>query len=834
MTLKGEGKGPLPPLLGQYVELRERYPDYLMLFQVGDFYECFGEDAERLARTLGLILTHKTSNTFTTPMAGIPVRSADSYIERLLGQGVRVAVADQVEDASLADGLVKREVTQLITPGTVVDEKLLRVDANYLAAVAANDGYGLALLDVSTGEFRGTHLYSKSALYDELSRYRPAEVLLAAELYDLEATRESMSKRFSVMLSRGRFDEEAARSVLTAQFGNVPADLSEALKRAAGAVLSYALATQRDGLPQVTRFLRYDPGAYMQLDEVAFSTLEIFRSALGSSTLFGAIDCTRTAPGRRLLKAWLRHPLLDEGLIERRLDAVEALVKDGVLRGEVRKALHKIHDLERLAARLASCRAGPRDLAALGRSLALLPRLRRTLASRPELGSLLERLQNLSEARELIAAALVSDPPHKLSEGKLIQDGFDGELDGLRQGAEGARDWMAGLERAERERTGIAGLKVGFNQVFGYYLEITRAHYHQIPSDYRAVQTLKDRQRFTRPDLREKEREILRAEEAAKKRETAVFAALRESLRPYAERLSELSAALAELDVYAGLAEVAAVQGYSRPRLTGERLSIRQGRHPVVERHHPFIPNDLSLSPEERLIVLTGPNMSGKSTYLRQSALIALLAQVGSFVPAEEALLPIFDRIYTRIGAGDDIAGGRSTFMVEMEELGRILQGATPKSLVLLDEIGRGTSTYDGLSLAWAASEYLHDRVKAYALFATHYFELTGLASKLAAARNHHVAAKEEAGGLVFYHQVLPGPASKAYGLEVARLAGLPAKVLERARAILSGLEASGGDLAAEVVEELLEVDMSRLSPLEALTLLHRLQERARGLVPGP
>ena len=839
MTLKGEGSGPLPPLLSQYAQLIEQYPDYLVLFQVGDFYECFGEHAEKLARALGLILTHKSSKDFTTPMAGIPVRAADTHIERLLAQGLRVAVADQLEPAEDAEGLVRRDVTQLITPGTLSDERLLLPDANYLAAVATGDGYALALLDVSTGEFRGAKLYSKSSLYDELRRYRPSEVLLAPELYAQEAFRQSFSERFPVMLSEGRFELAAARRSLCEQFGALPSGVSsEALCRAAGAVLAYARATQRHSLPQVTAFQVYDPGAFMQLDEVALATLEIFESGMSSGrTLFQTLDETRTAPGRRLLKAWLRHPLLDAALIEHRLDATQALVRDAVLRRELRKALYKVHDLERLSARLAAERTSARDLAALSRSLGLLPEVRALLESREEraLSALRHRLNELHELRELIAAALTDDPPQKLSEGGLILSGFDRELDQMRRAAEAGRAWMAALEQLERERTGIPNLKVGFNSVFGYYLEVTRPHYEQVPADYQPLQSLKDRQRFTRPDVREKEREILRAEDAAKRREYQVFSDLRRSLVPRAQALRDVAAVLAELDVYAALAEVAAKRQYCRPQFSDDlRLSIRGGRHPVVECFHDFIANDSELSEQERLIVLTGPNMSGKSTYLRQTALIALLAQIGSFVPAESAVLPLFERIYTRIGASDDIAGGRSTFMVEMDELARILQNATPRSLVLLDEIGRGTSTYDGLALAWAACEHLHDSVGAFALFATHYFELTRLASQLAAARNYHVAAREEAGGLVFYHQVLPGPASKAYGLQVARLAGVPQAVLRRAETVFHGLESNGSDVAKDVLDALLAEDISRLSPLEALQLLDRLQAQARGLALEP
>ena len=837
MTLKGEGKGPLPPLLVQYIELVEQYPDYLVLFQVGDFYECFGEHAEKLARSLDIILTHKTSKDFTTPMAGLPIRAADGHIERLLAQGIRVAVADQVENAADAEGLVKRDITQLITPGTVTDERLLRPDANYLAAVATGDGYGLALLEVSTGEFRGSQVFSKNSLFDELQRYRPAEVLLAPELYEQEGSRNAFSERFTVMATQGRFEKEMAEATLAEQFGTLPTGTDTgALIRAAGAVLSYAKETQRGALPQVTSFVRYDPGAYVQLDEVALSTLEIFDTTMGTGrTLFTVLDETRTAPGRRLLKAWLRHPLLDKALIEHRLDAVEALVRDSVLRSDVRKNLYKIHDLERLATRLSADRATARDLSALTRSLSLLPQLKELLESREEraLQTLTKRLHDLDDVKSLIDAALVENPPLKITEGGLIRDGFDADLDALRSQAEAGRAWMAELELRERQATGIPKLKVGFNNVFGYYLEATRPYYDQIPGDYRTLQTLKDRQRYTRPDIREKEREILRAEDAAKKREYKVFDNLRGSLVQRAQEVRDVACVLAELDTYAALAEVAAKGQYCRPSFNGEGvLEIAQGRHPVVEHYHPFIPNDTHLSPKEHLIILTGPNMSGKSTYLRQTALVSLLAQVGSFVPAERATLPLFDRIYTRIGATDDIAGGRSTFMVEMSELARILQNATPNSLILLDEVGRGTSTYDGLALAWAASEYLHDCTRAFTLFATHYFELTTLASQLSCARNHHVAAKEEAGGLIFYHQVLPGPASKAYGLQVAKLAGVPQAVLKRAQDVFCGLESKGTDQAQKLTEDLLATDLSRLSPLDALTLLHRLQEKARGVAP--
>ncbi|MER3554632.1 MAG: DNA mismatch repair protein MutS [Meiothermus sp.] len=833
MNLKGQGPGPLSPLLQQYVELRDAYPDYLLLFQVGDFYETFGEDAERLSKATGIFLTHKTSKDFTTPMAGIPVRSGDAYLERLLKLGFRVAVADQMELAADAEGLVRREVTQLLTPGTILQENLLRPEANYLAALSTGDGYGLALLDVSTGEFRGTVLYGKNTVYDELFRYRPAEVLLASELYRNEQFLNEFGRRFPVMISEGKFELEAAQAALQTQFGQIPSGLdAPALVRSAGALIGYAVQSQEGSLPQVRDFLRYDPGLFVQIGESTLRTLEVYEpSSVGdrseARTLLGVLGLARTAPGRRLLRAWLRHPLVEEAPLQARLDAVEALVRDGVLRTEVRKVLYRMHDLERLSSRLLALRASARDLCALERSLSLLPELSALLKGFAPLGGLCERLPNLSEAADKIRAALVPDPPLKLTEGGLIREGFDADLDGLRHRAEEGRGWIAGLEAEGREATKIPTLKVGYNAVFGYYLEATRPYYDLVPKDWRAVQTLKDRMRFTTPELKEQERKILQAESEAIKREYAVFLELREALALFADEVRQAAQVLAKLDVYAALAEAAAEFGYSRPQFSRDgTLEIRGGRHAVVERSVSFIANDLSMSPSARLLILTGPNMSGKSTYLRQTALIALLAQIGSFVPAESATLPLFDRIYTRIGASDDIAGGRSTFMVEMDELAAILQHATSKSLVLLDEIGRGTSTYDGLSLAWAASEHLHDVTKAYTLFATHYFELTALANHLPGARNFHVAAKEEAAGLVFYHQVLPGPASQSYGLEVARLAGIPRPILSRAQTLLHSLEAERGDVGKAVLDELLNADLTRLSPLEALLLLGKLREK--------
>ncbi|WP_038040113.1 DNA mismatch repair protein MutS [Thermus tengchongensis] len=799
--LKGEGPGPLPPLLQQYVELRDRYPDYLLLFQVGDFYECFGEDAERLARALGLVLTHKSSKDFTTPMAGIPIRAFDAYAERLLKMGFRLAVADQVEPAEEAEGLVRREVTQLLTPGTLVQETLLSKEANYLAAIATGDGFGVAFLDVSTGEFKGTLLKSKSALYDELFRHRPAEVLLAPELRENREFLEEFQKRFPVMLSEAPFEP----------LGEGPL----ALRRVQGALLWYARWTQGEGFSP-RPFRPYDPGAFMHLPEATLRALEIFEPIRGQDTLFGVLDETRTAFGRRLLQSWLRHPLLEAGPLEARLDRVERFVREGALREGVRRLLFRLADLERLAARLEMGRASPRDLGSLRRSLEILPELRALLGEEvvlPDLGSLLEELR----------AALEEELPLKLSEGGLIRQGYDPHLDALRQAQREGVAYFLELEEREKARTGIPTLKVGYNAVFGYYLEVTRPYYERVPSEYKAIQTLKDRQRYTLPEIKERERELYRLEAQIRRREEEVFLELREKAKGKAEALREVARVLAELDVYAALAEVAVRYGYVRPRF-GDRLHIRGGRHPVVERRTSFVPNDLEMAHE--LVLVTGPNMAGKSTYLRQTALIALLAQIGSFVPAEEATLPLFDRILTRIGASDDLAGGKSTFMVEMEEVALILKEATERSLVLLDEVGRGTSSLDGVAIATAVAEALHER-RCYTLFATHYFELTAL--PLSRLKNLHVAAKEEEGGLTFYHQVLPGPASKSYGVEVARMAGLPKEVVERAKALLQVLTARREGVAEAVLEKLISLDPNTLTPLEALRLLHELKALALG-----
>ncbi|AWN24511.1 DNA mismatch repair protein MutS [Deinococcus irradiatisoli] len=829
-------------MLEQYVALRDeieaQYPGAMLLFQCGDFYETFGEDAERAARLLNIALTHKSSKDFSTPMAGIPIRTLDSFVERLLGKGVCVAVAEQMELPGA--GLVERKVTQLLTPGTVTEERHLTADENYLAAVATGDGYALAVLDVSTGEFRCAAFGSRTALYDELARWRTREVLLAPELSENPALLADFKSRFPLMLSHGNFEAVACREALEAVLGEVPGVLdgqgSAGLTRACGAVLGYARSihagVQGGDLKMVRRLNRFEPGAHMRLSDWALRALEIFTAQSPQGrTLMDALSETRTAGGRRRLRAWLRSPLLDRLSLQARLDAVETLTRASDLRGGVRALLYRAHDLERLSARVSSGRATPREVAALARTLELLPdaaELLGAVSGGGLLGGVRARLGALPDVVRLIRAALVDEPPIRISDGGLIREGFHAELDGLRGEALGHRAWLAELERSERERTGIGSLKVGYNTVFGYYLEVTGPHLSKVPGDYRQIATLKDRARFTRSDLREREREIARLEQAAERLEVEVFTELRAGLAIHADALSEAAGALSELDVLCALAEIAAVRAWSRPQTleAGQRdVNLKQARHPVVElvSGGNFVPNDAELSAARRTLLLTGPNMAGKSTYLRTVAMCALLHQIGSFVPADEAHLPVFDSIHTRIGASDDLAGGRSTFMVEMHELAGILHHATPQSLIILDEVGRGTSTLDGLAIAQAALEHLHE-TGAYTLFATHYFELTRLEGQLPGLINLHVAAEEEAGALTFYHQVIPGAARQSYGVEVARLAGLPARVTTRAAALLGGLNAEKGDRTRALHADLAALDLTRLTPLDALALLHRWQ----------
>jgi DNA mismatch repair protein MutS len=799
--LKGEGAGPLPPVLQQYVSFKEGFPEYLLLSQTGGFYEAFGEDAETLARLANLALTRKSTKEFVTPMAGVPVYALEVQIERLLNAGLKVAIADQVGEAE-GEGVMTRAISQLITPGTVTDEHLLSAEANYLAGVVSREGeYALALLDLSTGEFTGTVVDKPAALIAEVQRFAPREVVLEPQTAQDDALREALRK-LGLVSEPKDLELGQAQNMLETQLRRVPERLTRpALAIAAAQVLRYASEAQQGQL-SIDRFQPYEVANAMMLDASALTSLEVFRTATASGgdigrvrTLFDAMDLTRSAPGRRQLRSWLQRPLLDKEQIESRLDAVELFYSDRALRTQVRKLLSQVQDLERTATRLSNQKAGPRDLKALERTLSVLPELQAAMTKHKAVHAWLkERKPLIDSLTTLIAGAIVDDAPVKASQGGFIKLGYDEQLDELRRTADEVEAWFEEQELKERKATGISTLRVGANSALGVYIEVSKTNQAQVPKEYEHVHSLKDKVRFTRADLRQRHAERQVAGEKAREREQELLRRLTDELVGHADSLKLLSKMIARVDVYASLAEVAAAHGYIRPQVGTTELVIEGGRHPVVERHARFMRNDLELSPDLSLVVLTGPNMSGKSTYLRQTALISIMAQVGSFVPAQKASLPIFERVYTRIGANDDLAGGRSTFFVEAEELAHILSTANARCLVLLDEVGRGTSTYDGLAIATAATENLHDHVRAFTLFATHYAELTELADGLKRAENRHVAAEEQGGELVFYHQVMPGPASRSYGIEVAQLAGMPQQVVNRAKEVLASLQDHGED----------------------------------------
>ena len=798
--LKGEGSGPLPPVLQQYVGFKEDFPEYLLLSQTGGFYEAFGEDAETLARVANLALTRKNTKEFVTPMAGVPIHALEVQIERLLNAGLKVVIADQVGEAE-GEGVMARAISQLITPGTVTDEHLLSAEASYLAGVVFREGeYALALLDLSTGEFTGTVVDKPAALLAEVQRFAPRELVLEPQTAQDDGLREAL-RGLGLVSEPKDLELGQAQQLLETQLRRVPEQLTRpALAIAAAQVLRYASEAQQGQL-SVDRFQPYEVADAMMLDASALTSLEVFRTATVSGgdigrvrTLFDALDLTRSAPGRRQLRSWLQRPLLDKEQIESRLDAVELFYNDRSLRTQVRKLLSHVQDLERTATRLSSQKAGPRDLKALERTLSVLPELQAAMTKHKAVHAWLKERKPLIESLTmLIAGAIIDDAPVKASQGGFIKRGYDEQLDEFRRTADETQAWFEEVELNERKTTGISTLRIGANNALGIYLEVNKAQQGQVPKAYEHLQSLKDKVRFSRADLRARYADQQVARERAREKEQELLRGLTDQLVQHADSLKLLSKMIARVDVYAALAEVAAVHGYVRPQLGTSELVIEGGRHPVVERHARFMRNDLELSPNLSLIVLTGPNMSGKSTYLRQTALICIMAQVGSFVPAQKASLPIFERVYTRIGANDDLAGGRSTFFVEAEELAHILSTANARCLVLLDEVGRGTSTYDGLAIATAATEHLHDHLRAFTLFATHYAELTELADGLERAENRHVTAEEQGGELIFYHQVLPGPASRSYGIEVAQLAGMPQGVVNRAKEVLASLQRREG-----------------------------------------
>jgi DNA mismatch repair protein MutS len=815
MDLPSElGRGPAivsdTPLMQQYRQVKARYPNALVLFRVGDFFELFDKDAEVGSQALGLALTSRDKD---VPMAGFPHHALDAHVRRLVLAGYGVAVCHQVEDSAGAPGLLRREVVRVLTPGTVLEDDLLdpRRPNHLVAAWPAGERVGLAWADLSTGAFHAADV-EWTRLAEELGRLAPAECLHGEDAPSRLTNVLRAAAPAAALAERPgwTFDPETARAVLLRHFRVItPAGFgfgdAQPCLTAAGAVLLYLQETCKAGLAHLRCPRPYRPEGHLLLDEATRRSLELTRTLRDGSregSLLAVLDRTVTPMGARLLQESLLAPLTDRAAIEARLDAVGEFVEGHALRQELRGLLSEASDLHRLAARAATGRASPRDLGAVARTLRRLPALRLQLADR-RAGLLRELERHLDTCADLSApldAALAEDPPADPREGGVIRDGHDTELDELRRSARAGKEWIARFQAEEAARTGIASLKVGYTQVFGYYIEVSHTHARKIPGHYQRKQTLKNAERYITPELKAHEEEVLAAEEGMRQREQELFAALRQRVASQAGRLQRAGDVLARLDVLAGLAELAASRGYGRPELSDEpALEIEDGRHPVLDQTLPagtFVPNDVLLGGENgRLWLITGPNLSGKSTFIRQVALLTLMAQMGSFVPARRARVGIADRIFTRVGASDDLSRGQSTFMVEMTEAANILNNATAKSLVILDEIGRGTSTYDGVSLAWAITEYLHDHLGCRALFATHYHELTRLSEQLSGLRNYNVLVQEGPDGIVFLHKIAPGRADRSYGVHVARLAGVPAEVLRRAEQVLEELEGHGQPL---------------------------------------
>jgi DNA mismatch repair protein MutS len=841
-------------MMTQYNAIKAQNPDALVMMRMGDFYEMLGEDAERAAAVLEITLTSRpVSNEQRVPLCGVPYHAVDRYIAKLIAAGFRVAIADQMEDPKKAKGLVKRQVTRVITPGTVVEDSLLPGHANnFLVAVAqGGDRFGLAVADVSTGEFMVTEPAGadpRKAMLDEILRLQPAEILLVHDFLLEDEVRSLARGRVEVVEPKpdhrtphARLCEHFAVASLRG-FGCEEMPLAQ---QAASAVLDYLAANCLDARNHLNGLATYSTENFLFLDATARRNLELTSTQWGATgkSLLQTLDRTMNPGGARLLRQWIEHPLLDVETIRARQDAVEEFFASAILRHDTGAALKGIADLPRLVSRAATGAATPRDMAALCSSLGRIPDLSAALA--PCESSLLSVLRDALDPCEdlcaTLAAAIVDDPPMKMQDGGVIRPGYDAGLDHLRVLAANGRQYIANLEAHERERTGIKNLKVGYNGVFGYFLEVSKSNVGLVPEDWIRKQTTANGERYITPQLKELENEVLGADEKIAALEADLFQAVRAAAAQEGPRLLALAAAIAQVDALLSLAKSAVDGRYTRPDVnTGDTLHITGGRHPVVEatQTEAFIPNDCTLNAEERLIVLTGPNMAGKSTWLRQVALITLMAQMGSFVPADSASLGVVDRIFTRIGAHDDLANGQSTFMLEMTETANILAHATERSLVILDEIGRGTSTYDGLSIAWAVAEHLAE-VGCKTLFATHYHHLNDLEKQSDGVRNYRIAVREDGHRILWLRKIVRGGTDKSYGIQVARLAGLPPTVIERAREVLTQLEGTATSPAkiekservqltlfeAEeppALKELRATDVDTLSPLEALNLLHR------------
>lgn len=892
----------LTPMLRQYLEAKHEHPDCIVFFRMGDFYEVFFEDAQTCHRELGITLTSRNKDSEDAiPMAGVPHHAADGYIRELVARGHHVAICEQLEDPATAKGIVRRGVVRIVTPGVLLDEKALEAKSNnFFVAVATahlvkGDTWGLSIMDASTGEWRLMEVVSTDSLVTELKRLAPAEVVCARSQQDLlgsllaavevpicwrQLEQLDMDRVLSRLGERRLESGEHGVQVISLSAGEVRARWKSAdmfhfrerasIEAAAAVALDYLSATQGGipislGAPSIWR-----PDDYLALDPASAANLEIFETLMGgrkTGSLFSVIDETVTAAGGRRLRTWLSYPLRSVELIRRRHQAVRILTQQLARRERIRSTLRSMGDVQRITGKLAAGQGNARDLMSLCTTLASIPALREELnhIADGELAVLQEQLDPCGDLVDLIQRAIVDDPPMTTTEGGIIRRGFNAELDELVRISTHGKEWMMSYEMKERARTRIGSLKVAYNRVFGYYIEVTRANIENVPSDYLRKQTLANAERYFTPELKEFEDTILNAEQKRAVIETRLFEEVRRSVVEQLARLRITSERIADLDAFAALAHLANTRSYVEPEMTdAPGIRVREGRHPVVERvveGGRFVPNDFEMSPEARLFVITGPNMAGKSTAIRQAALIVLLAQMGSFVPAAEAKIGLVDQIFSRVGASDNLARGQSTFMVEMSETAHILRHATDRSLVILDEIGRGTSTYDGLSIAWAVAEHLHDETKSLTLFATHYHELTSISQHRDGARNLSVAVKEWNDDIIFLHKLVEGPANRSYGIQVARLAGVPDSVVRRAREVLNTLESVDDQPATDVsapsgprsprkagpqldlfgertstqvsvdpvVHEIEALPVDHMTPISALQWLHTTQRRLKG-----
>ncbi len=870
------------PMMQQYLDTKREYPDCILFYRLGDFYEMFFEDAETASRELELTLTGKSCGLEErAPMCGVPFHAVDSYLTRMVSKGYKVAICEQVEDPRQAKGIVKREVIRIVTPGTNLDtESLDEGKNNYIMCIVCMDSrYGVSVADVTTGDYFVTEVDSERKLLDEISKYVPSEIICNDSFGMSGLDLEDLRDRYSVavyFLDSSRFDDAKAREALCEHFGvdsmeQLGLDHFDCGVIAAGTLLKYLKELQKTDLAHMSRLQAYTSGKYMILDTATRRNLELvetLREKQKRGSLLWVLDKTRTAMGARMLRGFIEQPLIDPGEIEDRLDAVGELYENMITREELREYLNPVYDLERLISRVIYHTANPRDLIALQTSLSMLPAIKTLMEdfSSPLLRRVDSDLDPLADLCDLILRSIGEDPPISVREGDIIKDGFDPEVDRLRNAKLEGKNWIAKLEEQEREKTGIKNLRIRFNRVFGYYLEVTNSFRDLVPDYYTRKQTLANAERYITPELKELEDTILGAEDRLTALEYDLFCQVRDQIASKVERIQRTAKAVATLDVLASLAQVAVHNGYVRPSLNEKGvIDIRDGRHPVVEKmmeNDMFIPNDMYLdNRDNRISIITGPNMAGKSTYMRQNALIVLMAQIGSFVPASSADIGLVDRIFTRVGASDDLASGQSTFMVEMNEVANILKNATRSSLLILDEIGRGTSTIDGLSIAWAVVEYISNPrlLGAKTLFATHYHELTEMEGRLSNVHNYRIAVRESGDDIVFLRKIVPGGADRSYGIQVARLAGVPDQVIERAKVISEELECSNlnniavnlnvdtrtdtgisgtdeveiGQMSLfdtvkddDIIREISEMDLTNLTPFEALGKLLELQNK--------